>query len=289
MLIDEKKQVKFGAILSYALIVLNFLYGMIITPYILKSLGSSEYGVYKTIASFSNSLMVLDFGISTTVMRYVAKYKAEKDNKSIENFAAMSIIQVAVICIVIVIASAVMYIFIEPTYKASMSAEQIVMAEKIFIILSVTLCAKILENVLFGLISGYNRFVFANGAKTLLIASRAVLLVMLLNFWKSAYIITFIDLFITVVMILLQLIYIRKNLNLNIKLYKWENSVFIESFKYTALMFLQSIVIQINGNLDNIVIGAVVSPDAVAVYSFGIMMFGMYESLATSFSNLMLV
>lgn len=64
---NSSNQVKGGAILSYILIFINFIYGMVITPYILAQLGSSEYGVYKTIASFSNSLMVLDLGIGTTV------------------------------------------------------------------------------------------------------------------------------------------------------------------------------------------------------------------------------
>jgi O-antigen/teichoic acid export membrane protein len=46
--------------------------------------------------------------------------------------------------------------------------------------------------------------------------------------------------------------------------------------------------IQANGNIDNIVISGVIGPAAVAVYSFGIQLFNMYESLAMAFSNLML-
>lgn len=53
-------------------------------------------------------------------------------------------------------------------------------------------------------------------------------------------------------------------------------------------MFIQTFAIQANGNIDNIVIGVVVGSTAVVIYSFGIQMFNMYESLATSFSNLML-
>ena len=79
-------QVKYGAILSYVLIVVNALQGMLLAPYILSQIGDSNYGVYKTIASFSATLTVLDLGIGTTVMRYTAKFRAENKRKDIENF-----------------------------------------------------------------------------------------------------------------------------------------------------------------------------------------------------------
>ena len=60
-------QVKYGAILSYVLIIANALYGFFISPYILFQIGESSYGVYKIVASFSSAIMVLDFGIGTTV------------------------------------------------------------------------------------------------------------------------------------------------------------------------------------------------------------------------------
>lgn len=49
-------------------------------------LGDSGYGVYKTIASFSSTLLVMDLGIGTTVMRYTAKYRAEENKEEIGNF-----------------------------------------------------------------------------------------------------------------------------------------------------------------------------------------------------------
>lgn len=76
-------QVKIGVMLSYVLIILNTVYGLLITPYMIGQLGTSEYGVYKTISSLSSSLMVLDLGIGSTVMRFVAKYRAIKDEISI--------------------------------------------------------------------------------------------------------------------------------------------------------------------------------------------------------------
>ena len=53
-----KNEVKWGALLSYLLVIVNALYGFLIIPYILSSLGDAEYGVYKTISSLSSALMI---------------------------------------------------------------------------------------------------------------------------------------------------------------------------------------------------------------------------------------
>ena len=54
------------------------------------------------------------------------------------------------------------------------------------------------------------------------------------------------------------------------------------------MIFIQSLIIQFNGNIDNIVIGAVIGTSAVTVYSFAIQIFNMYEQCATSVSGVIL-
>ena len=46
----KRNGAKIGAIMSYILIFLNTAYGLIVMPYILSQVGSSDYGVYRTIA-----------------------------------------------------------------------------------------------------------------------------------------------------------------------------------------------------------------------------------------------
>ncbi len=65
---NDKKQVKYGALLSYFLIIVNTVYGLIMTPYIVSSLGEGQYGVYKIVASISASVAVLDLGMSQSTM-----------------------------------------------------------------------------------------------------------------------------------------------------------------------------------------------------------------------------
>ena len=98
-------QVKYGAILSYILIAVNSLQGFFMAPYILSQIGEGDYGVYKAIAAFSATILVMDLGIGTTVMRYTAKFRAEKRMKDISNFAAMGLIEAAIMAFFVTILS----------------------------------------------------------------------------------------------------------------------------------------------------------------------------------------
>ena len=281
-------QIKYGAILSYILIAVNSLQGIFMAPYVLSQIGESYYGVYKTIAAFSATILVMDLGIGTTVMRYTAKFRAEKKMDDISNFAAMSLIEAVIIATIVGVLSVGIYFYLPDFYAESFTPSEISLAKSLFLILALNVILVIIENVLNGVITGCNQFIFANGTKLGLLLLRIVANVALLQKWKSAVVLVGITLACSVITVILQFVYIRTRLHLRIHLYRWDHFVFKESLGYTLLMFAQTIAVQANGNIDNVVISRVIGSAAVTVYSFGIQLFNMYESLATAFSGLML-
>lgn len=58
-------QLKAGAALNYVSIMLNMVVGLVYTPYMLRMLGQSEYGLYSLAASIIAYLTVLDLGSVT--------------------------------------------------------------------------------------------------------------------------------------------------------------------------------------------------------------------------------
>lgn len=70
-------QLKAGVVLNYVLLFLHSLVGLVYTPYMLRSMGQSEYGLYSLVASVVAYLTVLDLGMGNAVVRYTAKYRAE--------------------------------------------------------------------------------------------------------------------------------------------------------------------------------------------------------------------
>lgn len=69
-------QIKAGAFLSYVVVGLNSLVGILYTPYMLRMLGQSEYGLYSLAASVIAYLGIMDFGFGNAIIRYTAKFRA---------------------------------------------------------------------------------------------------------------------------------------------------------------------------------------------------------------------
>ena len=284
----KQRQLKWGIIFSYISIILNTLYGLFLTPYMVGCLGEAEYGVYKTIAALTAALMIMDMGIGSTVMRYVAKYKASGEDEKIPNFVAMNLIQATILSGGILLVGAGVFQTIEPIYSESFTADQITKAKLLFVLLLGNMILHVFENVFNGVITGHNQFVFGNGTKVLRILLRSALIVAMLNIFKNSVALVLIDIAITVLFLIVELCYIKLALNVKIKFSKWEKHVFLESGKYTLLMFLTSIAAQVNNNLDNVVIGSLSGPELVTIYSMGLLIFGMFESLSTAVSGVML-
>ena len=70
------KQIKYGAFISYVSLFVNIIIGLVYTPWMISSIGKSNYGLY-TLAMSLISLFVFDFGLSNAITRFVSKYIAE--------------------------------------------------------------------------------------------------------------------------------------------------------------------------------------------------------------------
>ena len=79
---DDRKQRKLGAILSYVSIIVSTVVQLIYTPFLIKMLGQSEYGLYSLVASIIGYLTVLDLGFGNALIVYTVKYRAKNDVKS---------------------------------------------------------------------------------------------------------------------------------------------------------------------------------------------------------------
>ena len=76
-LVYDDKSIKSWSSLNYVSIMLNMVVGLVYTPYMLRMLGQSEYGLYSLAASIIAYLTVLDLGFGNAIVRYTAKFEAE--------------------------------------------------------------------------------------------------------------------------------------------------------------------------------------------------------------------
>lgn len=287
-MINERKEIKTGIVLSYALIFVNTIYGLIVTPYILKYVGESAYGVYKSVASISASLAVMDLGLGTTMTRYMARYHAASEKDSAEKFVGMIFMQFLVLVFAIFGVGVGVLVFLPSLYEDTFSTTEMSLARELLCILVLNMVLRLLENLLFGILSGYERFRFSNSFKLINVLLKFGLIIIVLPFIKDIKMVVLSETLIVTITIILFSIYIISALHIIPRFKKWDKTLFRESFGYTALMFIQSITVQFNGNVDNVLIGAEQGAIFVTVYSMALTIFSMYENLSGSVANIML-
>src|SRR5690625_910936 len=134
-LVMEKSQLISGVYLSYISLFLTNITSLILTPFIVRNLGQSEYGLYTLIGALVGYIAVLDFGLGNTTVRFVAKYRAENDKKGQENFLASTFIIYAIISIIVLIIGSIVYFYLDMIFSESLSIEEISIAKTMFLIL----------------------------------------------------------------------------------------------------------------------------------------------------------
>lgn len=284
----KRNGARIGALLSYILIFLSTAYGLVVTPFILKKVGSADYGVYQTVAGLSAFLAVLDLGFSGTVQRFIAKFNAEKNRTKINEYLGMALIQTLVVSGVFLAVGSGVFFMIDPVYSSEFTPAELQLTKQLYWILLANIGLTFFDNVLFGVIAGHNEFGFANGLKILLLLGKTAAIYIFLPIFNSVIVVVAIQAFMTALTLVAYYLFIRCKLQVRFVFGKWDKALFWSSFGYTMLLFLQSLVIQFNGNVDKYVIGAVQGPELVAVYSFAITIYNMYEQLSFSISGVML-
>ena len=78
---------KLAVTLTYVSIIVQALSTLLLTSFYLRVLGEETYGLYQMINAVAQYILILDLGISTVMVRYLAEFEAKEQHEKSENFA----------------------------------------------------------------------------------------------------------------------------------------------------------------------------------------------------------
>lgn len=265
----KNKEMKIGMLLNYISMALEGIIVFLLNPFIIRGLGQETYGVYSLMNSITGYLSVFEFGLGTTIIRYISKYNEEKNEETKENFLSMIFGIYFWITILIVVLSVILYFFIDDIFCISLNNEQINLAKKIFIIIASSISITTIGSVFSAIISGYEKFIFSRSVVliTTILNILLTLLVLIIN--PSAILLSSITLIISIITILLNIIYVFYKLKVKVKFHGFESDFFVEIFKFSIFIFLQTLINQIYWRVDQLIIGVelVNAATSLAVYA----------------------
>lgn len=281
-------QLKIGALLNYIIIVLNVLVGLLYTPFMLRMIGQSEYGLYSLVASVIAYLTILDLGLGNAVIRYTAKFRAEnKCEEQYEMFGMFFIIYV-LIAIIAVVAGYFLYQNVENIFGVAMTSVEISKAKIMMLLLVFNLAFTFPMSIFGSIINAYECFVFPRVVNIVQIVMNAFIMICLLKMGYKAIAMVIVQTIFNVLTLIINFIYCKNKLKIKLYFRKFKWDFMKEVMVYSFWIFLNVIMDRVYWSTGQFVLGAISGTAAVAIFAVSIQLVMMYIQFSTAISTVFL-
>jgi len=275
------KNRKIGIVISYGNAILNMFCGLFLSSFLLRMLGQTDYGIYQTVCSFANYLVLLEFGTGTVITRNIVRCRAAKQEEDIQkNISTVWTVNV-ILSVLLVVAVSLFYGVIPRLYVNTFTHEQIMYAKKIFAFQAVYLLISFFTTLPQGIMLGFERYQMQPIIAIIRLIVRTIALVLLIFCYRLAIIIVFVDLAISLAVFLFDIWYCKTQLGIRFSIKEFDKAVFADALPFCAAIFIQCLVNQANNNVDKFILGIKLGPESVAIYSVGLYIYSVFSSLTT--------
>ncbi|MCF6279264.1 MAG: oligosaccharide flippase family protein [Flavobacteriaceae bacterium] len=284
----SSKQLKGGVALSYVTIFLTNVIGLLITPFIVKSLGEAQYGIYTMIGALVGYMTVLDFGLNNTIIRFIAKYRAENDKGGEENFLAHAFIMYVIISLLVVIGGMIIYYNLDDLYGKTLTSNELEMAKTMFLILVFNLAISLPGGAFKGICSGHEEFILPRITNIIRYIVRSALVVGLLLLDGDAIGLVVLDTIMNLLIIAVNMVIVFKKLKVRIHLHQFEKKLLRQILGFSLWIFVFAIVQQMRWKFGHLILGTLFKPEVVAVYAIGTVLGNYYGAFSSAIASVFL-
>lgn len=264
----QNKQIKLGALISYFAIAFNIIAGLIYTPWMISKIGNSNYGLY-TLATSLITMLMVDFGMSAAVSRFVSKYRAEGDQLAIDRFLGVVYKLYAIIAALAFVVLAVLYFFLNGIYT-NLSAAEMETFRSLYVVVGLYSVVSFPFITLNGILNAYERFIELKLAdlfhKVFIIAAMVVCLLM----GQGVFALVLVNAASGLLTIAVKLYLIKKRTKIKVRFGYRDRSMLKEIFAFSAWITVSSLALRLIINITPSIIVAVSATGALGAAIFGV-------------------
>ena len=285
---DESKQRKSGAVLSYVSIIINCIIQLLYTPLLIRMLGQSEYGLYSLVASIIGYLTVLDFGFGNAIIVYTAKYRAQGKYEEEKKLHGMFNFTFIIIGIVAGILGFILFLLSDKIFGNTMTQLELHKMKIMMLILSFNLMLTFSFSIYNSIISAYEKFTFQKIIAIISAILKPALMIPLLFMGYKSIALSIVITIVNVIVIFSNYYYCKNKLSISTKFLGFDKALFKVIFGYSIWIFLGVIVDKANWSVDQFVLGSVSGTVAVSIYSIASTLNLLFINLSTAISGVLL-
>lgn len=259
-IIFRNSSVKFAA-LGITLGITFFL-----TPFLIHTLGDGDYGIWMLIGSIASFFIVMDLGISSSVVRYVSKYAETKEYDDLNGTVNTCLAIFVLLSILIFALAFILSLFVPLVLK--MPPDKEALASTVIIIIGASVALSFPFKVFAGVLKGMMRYDITAVLDIVLNSLRALLVIVVLTSGGGLIAFALITLVITGLTCLANLYFVMRTYPfIKFGFSFVDKKRFWTVFNYSIFTFIASLGNILRFHLDSIVIGIIISVSAITPYS----------------------
>lgn len=162
---------------NWGSIIIGVVVQFMMTPFLVHRLGDTQYGIWILIMNFTGFLGLFDFGLSGSVVKYVAEFKAKKDVEALNSVCSSSFFMYVTMGFAALIASVVIAFGFLPSFKIPL--EEISSARWVTVIIGLQVFMSFLSVFFTGFMRGMQRYDHVAAISLTLFIIRSIIIVAL--------------------------------------------------------------------------------------------------------------
>lgn len=281
---------KTGVILSYVLLVVEIFSTLLFTPFLIRSLGQAEYGIYQLVISITAYLALLDLGVGNSVIRYIAKYRANNDKYSQRKFLGITTIYYAVIAVIVLIIGGIILLNFSSIFAKGLNDAEIVLAKKLFTVTIFGTAFSLATSAFSNVVIAYERFSVSKGTVIILTILKILASVVALVMGFGSLGIVIVHFAVSVIARGIYIFYVLFKLKI-VPVFKDFDFKFIkEVASYSSFILLQMIAGNINGLANQVLLAMFAEGAAViiGIYGIGAQILQYFKTLGSHFTSVLM-
>lgn len=261
-------QLKIGAILSYITIFVNIITGLIYTPWMIRSIGRSDYGLYTLAMSLINTFTV-DFGLSMAVQKYVSKHLVDHNQKKVDQTVGLIFKLYLVITVVMTVVFLGLYFYIAQIYP-ELSATEIEKFKGLYLIAAFNCIITFPFIPMNGILHSYEKFIESKICDFIHKIITVTLTVAALFAGLGVYSLVAANLIAGVIFVIIRLWVIKRKTDLKPNLSYRDFSYLKEMLMFSIWASLSSLAIRFILSFQPSILGMVAGSAEIAIFGYAV-------------------
>ena len=278
--------IKKGAIISYVAIFLNIAITFFYTPWMIKKIGVSDYGLYSLVISFI-SYFIMDFGLHQAVQRFIAKYRADGDEDKVAKMVGITTRVYLIIDAVIFVVLFVLFFFISNIFKG-LTPEEIEKLKGLYVIAGTFSVLNFMFKPMAGAMMAYEYFVEERALEMVNKVGLVLLVCVALYFGAGVYALVLINGAVSLFVSVAKYYVFRRKSKLKIQWNYFDKSELKSIFSFSMWTFGSGLAQRLRFSLIPTVLGILSNSHEIAVFALGAQIEGMVFTLSTGINGLFL-